>query len=290
MTISNVFCRQQWEVSAGPVLQSVDGIFAFSSPFTIQNVTTATSASATSSNTATSSGSHTQSVTGTSAQLTPSPSAINSSTTSQAKASASSSASAVPIKSSPSVGIIVGATFGATAFLLIALLLTFLYLRRMRRRRRMDAKEPILEAAFTPYAASSAYGYSSTNSMSQQQHANVEPFMPEPHVSPVEMSEPAPSLSSRASRARQEYLTSQMRAVQKQLEALEGARAMAAASQTTSGSDAMSSSGSEGDTGGLEQARRQNEALQERIRALEGQLQSQWALGLSDEPPPGYLE
>jgi hypothetical protein len=35
--------------------------------------------------------------------------------------------------------------------------------------------------------------------------------------------------------------------------------------------------------------RRRIETLQERIRTLEDQLRSQWALGLSDEPPPGYL-
>jgi hypothetical protein len=30
--------------------------------------------------------------------------------------------------------------------------------------------------------------------------------------------------------------------------------------------------------------------MQERIAMLEGQLQSHWALGLSDDPPPEYLE
>ncbi|KAJ7473511.1 hypothetical protein FB451DRAFT_1175147 [Mycena latifolia] len=39
-----------------------------------------------------------------------------------------------------------------------------------------------------------------------------------------------------------------------------------------------------------EQADQRNEALQERIRMLESSLQSQWALGLSNEPPPGYLD
>jgi BMFP domain-containing protein YqiC len=74
-----------------------------------------------------------------------------------------------------------------------------------------------------------------------------------------------------------------MREVQWQLQA-QGATSPS----VTSRSEAPS--GSEVDSVGLAQARLQNEALQQRIQALEEQLQSQWALGLSDEPPPGYLE
>ncbi|KAJ7694342.1 hypothetical protein B0H17DRAFT_1131985 [Mycena rosella] len=40
----------------------------------------------------------------------------------------------------------------------------------------------------------------------------------------------------------------------------------------------------------LEEVRRQIQAQEERIGMLENQLQSQWALGLSEDPPPGYLE
>ncbi|KAJ7613374.1 hypothetical protein FB45DRAFT_938218 [Roridomyces roridus] len=38
----------------------------------------------------------------------------------------------------------------------------------------------------------------------------------------------------------------------------------------------------------LQLAREKNTALTERIEALEMQMRSAWALGLSDEPPPGY--
>ncbi|KAJ6553210.1 hypothetical protein B0H19DRAFT_1155954, partial [Mycena capillaripes] len=38
----------------------------------------------------------------------------------------------------------------------------------------------------------------------------------------------------------------------------------------------------------LRAARDRNTVLMERIEALESQMQSEWALGLSDEPPPGY--
>jgi hypothetical protein len=39
----------------------------------------------------------------------------------------------------------------------------------------------------------------------------------------------------------------------------------------------------------LERSRQQNDELQSRIAELEAQLQSAWALGLSNEPPPGYV-
>lgn len=38
----------------------------------------------------------------------------------------------------------------------------------------------------------------------------------------------------------------------------------------------------------LEASRQRNELLAARIRELEEQMHSPWALGLSDEPPPGY--
>jgi hypothetical protein len=40
----------------------------------------------------------------------------------------------------------------------------------------------------------------------------------------------------------------------------------------------------------LEHANRQIEALNSQIHELELQRGSSWALGLSDEPPPGYTE
>jgi BMFP domain-containing protein YqiC len=38
----------------------------------------------------------------------------------------------------------------------------------------------------------------------------------------------------------------------------------------------------------LDGARERNNQLLTRIQELEAELQSAWALGLSDEPPPGY--
>jgi hypothetical protein len=116
----------------------------------------------------------------------------------------------------------------------------------------------------------------------------IQPFITTPSTPPVS------TLSSKAAQVRQEYIANQMREAQMQLNAMQGS--VGPALSMRSGSGSVSGSGVDGDRSGagsevdLQQARRQNEALQERIRALEGQLQSQWALGLSDEPPPGYLE
>jgi hypothetical protein len=57
--------------------------------------------------------------------------------------------------------------------------------------------------------------------------------------------------------------------------------------------DAVSRSAADDDVGEettLEGALRQIQSQQEQIGRLENQLQSQWALGLSDEPPPQYLQ
>jgi len=113
----------------------------------------------------------------------------------------------------------------------------------------------------------------------------IEPFTPNADSSVSGANEPG-ALSSKAAQARQEYLRNQLRTVQWQLQALEGVAGSASASSVPS----ESVSASETDSAGLQQARQQNEALQERIRALEGQLNSRWALGLSDEPPPGYMD
>ncbi|KAJ7617613.1 hypothetical protein DFH06DRAFT_1237455 [Mycena polygramma] len=68
--------------------------------------------------------------------------------------------------------------------------------------------------------------------------------------------------------SRQEYLTTQLREVQKRLEAVQS---------------------SAGNSTHLEEAREENEALRARIRMLEGEMQSQWGRGLSDSPP-AYLD
>jgi predicted RNase H-like nuclease (RuvC/YqgF family) len=75
-----------------------------------------------------------------------------------------------------------------------------------------------------------------------------------------------------AAEQRQHFLAQMIRTVQNELAALSTA--------------AASSHKNENENHTL---RQQIEILQGRNRTLEGQLQSNWALGLSDEPPPEYL-
>ncbi|KAJ7209119.1 hypothetical protein GGX14DRAFT_632244 [Mycena pura] len=90
------------------------------------------------------------------------------------------------------------------------------------------------------------------------------------------------------SKERREYLTNRLAAVQTHwLAALHTETATAAGTTPAPFTDSPSVTPAETD-GAL---RTQDGALQARIRTLEAQLQShcQWALGHSDEPPPGYL-
>ncbi|KAF8129403.1 hypothetical protein K438DRAFT_876927 [Mycena galopus ATCC 62051] len=152
----------------------------------------------------------------------------------------------------------------------------------MRRRRGMDLEvRSVIEPAFMPqFGLTTSHGaYGSANDHAAHQ---IEAFLPASSL--PQSSESSTTMSSKAAQIRQEYLMNQMRAVQWQLQSLQPV--IGTASSATSGPR----SGSESDSLGLQQAKLQNEALQERIRALEEQLNSQWALGLSDEPPPGYLD
>jgi hypothetical protein len=172
-------------------------------------------------------------------------------------------------KSSPPIGLIIGVTFGATVLLLILALLAFLRIRKRRRRYHTDGDiRPVIDPAFLPH--------SSNSSASDSAAQHIQPFMGDANV---QMTKPVSGLSSKAARVRQEYLTNQMRAVQKQLEELQGVSASASLSKHPPSSE-----------GDGDELRRQNEVLQGRIRTLEEQLHSRWALGLSDEPPPGYGE
>ncbi|KAJ6461926.1 hypothetical protein C8R47DRAFT_104186 [Mycena vitilis] len=288
---------QQWEVAAGPSTQLVDGIFAVSDPLLVLPASSS-SASASVSATAPVQSGITPSSSGASSPPSSPSSSIPTDTSGSSNVTPSPSGSAVlsPSKSSPSVGLIVGVTISVIALLLILLLLAFLLIRK-RRRRRNTRMELDPEPAFVSQVDfASAQGSSSNTSFAPK----IEPFMSTAasSVSPTSTSAPT-ALSSKAAQARQEYLLNQMREVQWQLQGLQGRGPSSAAPSTSPASSSgvvSSPSASESalsetaDGSGLAQARQQNEALQERIRALEQQLQSQWALGLSDEPPPGYLE
>ncbi|KAJ6546680.1 hypothetical protein DFH09DRAFT_1170764 [Mycena vulgaris] len=94
----------------------------------------------------------------------------------------------------------------------------------------------------------------------------------------------ASPISSQAAEIRQAYLRHRILAARRELEALNDG--VSVVSFPNPGGRALGDDGE----GALEQARQQIQTLQERIGMLDSQLQSQWALVLSDDPPPGYLE
>ncbi|KAJ6526172.1 hypothetical protein DFH09DRAFT_1188065 [Mycena vulgaris] len=242
--LSNNTVGGQWRISAGPANRNASGIFAASDIFVVKDPTVG-------------SASNSQSASATSSGFPPSH-------TTNSKPTASTKSG----KSSPPVGLIIGVTFGATAVLLILAFLAFLHIRKRRRRYNTDSEiHTVIDPAFLSHSGTT----SSNDSVSQ----SIRPFTSD---AGVHMTNSVSALSSKAARVRQEYLTNQMRAVQKQLEELQGVTSAPLLKHTTS---------SEGDG---DELRRQNEILQGRIRTLEEQLHSSWALGLSDEPPPGYGE
>ncbi|KAF7341683.1 hypothetical protein MSAN_02066600 [Mycena sanguinolenta] len=155
------------------------------------------------------------------------------------------SGSGVMLSSTKSVtaGAIAGIVVGSIIVLILAIVLA-LCVRRRRKRRSMTSLAPESYLVVNPASTSES--------------------------TPTRMTENSRHLSvSDVSQQRQEYLAGRLRAVQKELEALQ-------ASVGTGGEH-------------LEQAMRQNEALRARIRMLEREMHSQWGLGLTDSPP-GYLD
>ncbi|KAK7055710.1 F-box domain-containing protein [Favolaschia claudopus] len=275
---------EQWQFSAGPATERVDGIFASSDPVTIvsaSSVSQSASASSSSSVSASSTASTTSNSSPDTSTPSPSASAPNS--------------SSIASKSSPSVGLIVGVTLAAAIVLAIIFLLAFLYLRRRRR----------LAHSLTPIDPSPSFishsAFASSPSAADIAQAKIEPYLMTPvsaNTSDISRSPsdaqppPIPALGSKAALARQEYLTNQLREVQSQLQALHApvSPPPARSPPKSPSSAGLSNTHTDGTESGLAEAREQNAALEQRIRELEGQLQSRWALGLSDEPPPGYME
>ncbi|KAJ6559684.1 hypothetical protein B0H19DRAFT_1289127 [Mycena capillaripes] len=150
--------------------------------------------------------------------------------------------SLVGSSNSLAAGAIAGIAIGVVAVLILAIILA-LCVRRARRHKR------------TADLAPESYFIVSPGRLAEYSVKGL-------------VSDSLESISSVAQN-RQEYLTAQLSAVQKQLEALQ-------ASVGTGGAH-------------LEQAMQQNEALRARIRMLEREMQSQWGLGLTDSPP-AYLD
>ncbi|KAJ7305440.1 hypothetical protein DFH08DRAFT_825127 [Mycena albidolilacea] len=130
-----------------------------------------------------------------------------------------------------------------------------------------------------------------------------------PTVSPFDLvkairpSAHAPDTSSGArnstvSTVRQQQLENELRAVQEKMVDLERHAVPVVDGRKSSGSHSLlgllsvrstetASGGSQDLVSQLEAARERNEALAARICELERQMRSEWALGISDEPPPG---
>ncbi|KAJ6556828.1 hypothetical protein DFH09DRAFT_1164558 [Mycena vulgaris] len=119
--------------------------------------------------------------------------------------------------------------------------------------------------------------------------------------------QPPRAANESKARGRQQYLTNDLRAIHRQHEALRRINEkQRAAPEAPADSDdhppvvevsaptntAPPDEDAETATApvDLESAQRQNEMLRRRIRELEEQQHSDWARGLSDQPPPGYSE
>ncbi|KAJ7276926.1 hypothetical protein C8J57DRAFT_197526 [Mycena rebaudengoi] len=191
-----------------------------------------------------------------------------------------------PKKSSPPVGLIVGITI-AVLLVLVVLLLLFLWRRRARRRKTL-ANRTSIDPAITPFSAAPTMEQSEVSPYlytrnTDSKISGTTAYFTESTVG-SSSSTPPRALSSKAAAVRQEYLRNQMRAVQREMAELDTAPSPRSSQYNSA------STNSNADSDGLEHARQQNAVLQARVQMLESQLDSQWARGLSDEPPPGYIE
>jgi phosphatidylserine/phosphatidylglycerophosphate/cardiolipin synthase-like enzyme len=164
-------------------------------------------------------------------------------------------------KSSNHAGTIAGIAVGIAA-LIITILVGILFCIGWRRRRTRAILAP---ASYLESTSSHGLSLPNTTADSEKQAGG-------PHFITIGRR------SSRAAERRQEYLNNRIRVAQRELDAM---------NDTVS----TSSLDREGDgVPSLEEAKQQIQALQENISMLQRRLQSQWALGVSDEPPPEYME
>ncbi|KAF7334668.1 hypothetical protein MVEN_02297300 [Mycena venus] len=130
----------------------------------------------------------------------------------------------------------------------------------------------------------------------------MSPFMQAhvPQVPPSIASAPSDTHSVTASSVRRQYLERELRAAQEKLVDvgdLERRHHSISRAAPTSLFHSFSARGRSTRHNServpkseLDAARQRNEELLARIRDLEAQMESAWALGLSDEPPPGYSD
>ncbi|KAF7364894.1 hypothetical protein MVEN_00359900 [Mycena venus] len=205
--------------------------------------------------------------TASSSSITKASSQGTSQTTTSAAPSANTSVPALADRKTLPTGAIVGIVIPICSLVLGGVLLLVL-LRRRRRRRRQNAD------LTTPYPV---HVFSTSVSTHSYPTANRS----------------APSIS----KVRRQYLQNELRATQEKIVEIQhldrdGSTGVPQAS-TPNANQVPTRGGSNPGTESVEaisELRERNEALTARIRELEAHMESPWALGLSDEPPPGYSE
>ncbi|KAK7031472.1 hypothetical protein R3P38DRAFT_2923801 [Favolaschia claudopus] len=177
-------------------------------------------------------------------------------------------------KKSVPVGMVVGIVVGVVVILAILLFLC-IFLRQRRQQKTVFFPDTIQTAGPPVHSWASPVTDSPLGPEGQ-----IDPF-----VTPISSNT---SLSSPAQR--QEYLTNEMRLVRKRMEELRRSQNLSASTLSPSSPQPSTHYTTESaTTADLERSRQENDALQNRIVELEAQLQSAWAQGLSNEPPPGYV-
>ncbi|KAJ7696708.1 hypothetical protein B0H17DRAFT_1130736 [Mycena rosella] len=183
-------------------------------------------------------------------------------------------------KSSVAAGTIAGIVIGIIAFLMLMVFI-MAYTRGHFRRRRGR-----ILARWRPMYLESTAGNGPTlpvaGSASQTDGrvgTRLKSFLAQAAASTIRSHGPA---------ERQEYLRNRILAAQRELAALNDGSSPFSSDTKSSGDDVQDGSEQVGQLN--EGVQERTEVMQERIRMLEAQLQSQWAFGLTDEPPPGYFE
>ncbi|KAJ6581111.1 hypothetical protein B0H19DRAFT_492965 [Mycena capillaripes] len=194
----------------------------------------------------------------------------------EAPASTASSPTTKTSSKPAPIGMIIGIVVAVLAIIAVLVFLFFFLRRRRQRARRLSpgimAETP--GAMFHPSLSVTSRSYP-TGSSTQ----------PDPFITP-----PSSNTSLASPQQRQQHITNEMRLVRKQMEELRRTGNGASMSSHSAESSALSpTSAASTHDSDLERSRQQNDALQSRIVQLEAQLQSAWALGLSNEPPPGYV-
>ncbi|KAJ7483502.1 hypothetical protein FB451DRAFT_107288 [Mycena latifolia] len=168
------------------------------------------------------------------------------------------------------MGAIIGIVIAVCAIMSLAIVLVWLRRRRRRRRRQQDADELIIDIPEpTPFPYSATFTGT---------HSNA-----------TEHSDPRST-----SKVRRQFLQNELRAAQEKMVDIHQVEQPVPPVESTPRGimrflSARSNMGSNSEAT-VARLRERNGILTARIRELEAQMESPWALGLSDEPPPGYSE